>query len=387
MHGESWKKLFRTAFACALVLGNAAVFVVAQSSQTPPSYPSHLPYRFKNAVWWSDDELRSLLKKRVPGLGDEVATTTAAEGRIRDALKALLKEKGVIAEIQSEEPSLAQINSHPQSPAGMKLPPSLPPAVLFSILKPDVFVDKVQVKADNPEAEGIVTEHVSGWSNKLFNGNLDFYSKSILEEQLARKGYLDAKVGLEHGAVHKDGEHYLVDVIVQVTAGPKYHVSMITANGGPLLQGRDLSQFMKAKAGDPAGDAPFGTLGAQIRALYEHMGYEDVQISDGQELDRSNATVSYHLSVVPGPVYHLRTLSVRKLDPNQESKVREMLGMKEGDVYDGDAVNRLYRAVKKELVLAGLGFGFSPRKDSAAGVLDLELNFYKEGGEATVTVQ
>jgi outer membrane protein assembly factor BamA len=365
---------------------NLTQFSPAQSAKDTPTYPSHLPYRFKNVPWWCDEELRALLKKRLPGLGDEVATTTAAEGRIRDALKALLKEKGVIAEIQSEEPSLAQINSHAQSPAGTKLPPSLPPAVLYSIFKPDVLVDKVQVKADSPETEGIIAEHAAGWANKPFNANLDFYSKSILEEQLARKGYLDAKVGLEHGAVHQDGERYLVDVIVQATAGPKYHVSMISADGGPLLQGKDLSQFIKAKAGDPAGDAPFGTLGLQIRALYEHMGYEDVQIDDGRELERSTETVSYHMNVVPGPVYHLRTLSIRNLDANQEAKARELLGIKAGDLYDGEAVTRLYRAIKKEPLLAARGFSYSRTEDPATGALDLELKFFKEGGEATVTV-
>jgi len=152
------------------------------------------------------------------------------------------------------------------------------------------------------------------------------------------------------------------------------------------LPGRDLSQFIKAKAGDPAGDPPFGTLGAQIRALYEHMGYEDVQVDDGQELDRNQATVSYHLSVVPGPIYHLRTLSIRNLDADQEAKARELLGLKAGDLYDGDAVTRLYRSVKKEPLLAGRGFSYSRTKDSATGALDLELKFFKEGGEETVTI-
>jgi len=73
--------------------------------ETRASLSRRLPYSFGNFVWWSDDELRSLLKKRIPGLGDEIATTTAAEGRVRDALKALLKEKGITAEVQSQEPS------------------------------------------------------------------------------------------------------------------------------------------------------------------------------------------------------------------------------------------------------------------------------------------
>jgi hypothetical protein len=95
---------------CAVLAGlllGAATVGSGQTTKPAPSYPAHLPYSFGNFVWWSDEELRVLLKKRIPGLGDEIAPTTATEGRIRDALKAMLKEKGILAEIQSEEPSFS----------------------------------------------------------------------------------------------------------------------------------------------------------------------------------------------------------------------------------------------------------------------------------------
>jgi hypothetical protein len=86
--------------------------VSAQSKEPPPNYPPRLPYGFSNFVWWSDDELRVALKKRIPGLGDEISTTSRAIGGMREALNALLKEKGITAEVQSEEPSYSAL--HPQ---------------------------------------------------------------------------------------------------------------------------------------------------------------------------------------------------------------------------------------------------------------------------------
>src|ERR1700679_1176067 len=84
---------------------------LAQAPKAAQNYPTHLPYSFGNFVWWTDDELRALLKKRVPCLGDEIVTTTSAEGRVREALTALLKEKGIDGEVQSLEPSYSSFGA------------------------------------------------------------------------------------------------------------------------------------------------------------------------------------------------------------------------------------------------------------------------------------
>jgi hypothetical protein len=99
------------------------------------AYPARLPYRFSNFVWWNDEDLRVLLKKRIPGLGDEVATSSSAEGKVRDALTALLKERGIVAEVQSEEPSLSAFA--PVNPIffSRHSPEPPHPAIIFSLLE------------------------------------------------------------------------------------------------------------------------------------------------------------------------------------------------------------------------------------------------------------
>ena len=114
----------------------------SQTAQPTQSYPAHLPYRFSNFAWWSDDDLRLLLKNRIPGLGDEIAPTSAGEGKVREALKALLREKQIVAEVQSEEPSPSAISAE-------RVPGAPEPAVVFSILTPEVVVDKVVVLGCN----------------------------------------------------------------------------------------------------------------------------------------------------------------------------------------------------------------------------------------------
>src|ERR1700722_6032494 len=122
----------------------------SQTAQPAQSYPARFPYRFSNFVWWSDDDLRVLLKNRIPGLGDEIAPAPTSEGPVRDALKALLLEKQVVAEVQSEEPSPSAIGAE-RAPGAPGAPE---PAIVFSILTPRIVVDKVVVSQD---ASGLAT--------------------------------------------------------------------------------------------------------------------------------------------------------------------------------------------------------------------------------------
>jgi len=74
------------------------------------------------------------------------------------------------------------------------------------------------------------------------------------------------------------------------------------------------------KPGDIAGIGPFGRLAGELRDLYCHYGYADVDIRGPRVLDRSRGTVSYHLEVVPGPLYRLRTLTIHAPDPDAEKR-------------------------------------------------------------------
>jgi outer membrane translocation and assembly module TamA len=368
-------------------LVSLSLVCVAQTPKTSPSYPTHLPYGFSNFVWWSDEELRALLKERIPGLGDEIATTRAAEGKIREALTTLLKEKGISAEVQSEEPSLpAFVKANPVM-LGAHLPEPPHPAITFSLLTPKVVIGKLIFK-DVPEDIGHVLEpEVRGTEGKPFNAGWNKYMQKRLAEVLADQSYLDAQVQLNPEAPTKKEDRYLVDLVLSVTPGLRYRVASLSADGGPLLKEKDLSRFFALKPGDYVSRPPFGPLGLELRALYVQQGYADVDIESSPEKDPSRALVSYHLTVESGPLYHLRTLVIQHLDNAQEAKVREIFSQKAGDIYDERAINRLYHKVPDEPLLKGLGFSFSPKRDHDAATIDLTLDFYKEGGEATVTIK
>ncbi len=93
-----------------------------------------------------------------------------------------------------------------------------------------------------------------------------------LKKQSEAKGYLDGQVDINHDPPRRTSDRYLVNLLVSIKSGPQYRISSITADGGPLVKGRDLSPLFGRKAGDIAGVGPFGRLAGELRALDWHYG-------------------------------------------------------------------------------------------------------------------
>jgi outer membrane protein assembly factor BamA len=350
-----------------------STFAWSQAAQPPSSYPAQLPYRFSNFVWWSDSDLRAQLKQRVPGLGDEIAPASGTEGTVRDALETLLKEHQIVAQVQSEEPS-------PSSLSAERAPGAPKPAILFSIRSPQIVVDKVVVSGSDIGLGPAVSEALQSKEGQPYSAEQDWRIRSAAEEPLQANGYLEAEVAVNHDAPRHDGDRFLVNLSVSITPGRQYHISSLSAGGGPLLPGKDLSPSFSSKAGDLAGHNPFGSAPADLRAYYWRAGYADFEVHIKPELDNKRALVAYRLDVTPGPQYHLQNLAINDLSAEQESKARSLLGLKPGDVFDQTAINALHRKIAADPLLAGYGFTYSPKKDKATAQVDLSLDFFKESG-------
>lgn len=229
-----------------------------------------------------------------------------------------------------------------------------------------------------PETVGALNEFASAMQGRPYMETSFWSEEDQVKDNLRRAGYLSSTVSMEAGLPRKESDQYLVPLNAIITCGPKYHVSSIRGDGGPLLEGRDLSPFFTLKAGDVALPNPFGKLIGSLRSLYWHSGYADVEFTGEPILDKNRGLASYRLAVVPGPVYHLRNLKFFNLTAEEEALTRGMLGMKAGDVYDALAVSNLSRKLSaSESSLKGATFSFTPAEDKENHLVDLTLTFYK----------
>jgi outer membrane protein assembly factor BamA len=165
--------------------------------------------------------------------------------------------------------------------------------------------------------------------------------KEHVVDGLQQVGYLTAAVELRPDQPRLDGARYAVKVIAGVTTGAKFHVAKVAADGGPLLTGRDLSPYFSLKSGDVAAPNAFGKLIGGLRSTYWRAGYADVAFDGAPALDVAHGLASYHLKVIPGPIYHLRSIKMEGLTAEQEAEARHGLGLKPGDIYDELAISRL----------------------------------------------
>jgi hypothetical protein len=360
-------------------------------SQTPktPQQPvqpvsEQLPYSFSNFPWWTDTQIRAELKHRIPSLDDQVGRGSAQEAQVRDALTAMLAQKGIRATVVSDEPS----QTSAVVSAFMKtLPFYIPgtaqrPHIVFSISAPQIVVGGINVDA-SPEGD-LVSRVARQMEGKPFDASAIPLQAHQLAEPLQRHGYLSAEVVVTAGHPMRVGDSYYVPLTAEVSAGPLYHVGMISADGGPLLRGRDLSGYYDLQTGEVATPYAFDRLESSIMTVYFQAGYASVHFADQPVLDPEHATATYRLETVTGPQYRIRTVTVKNLSPTQEAEVRKMLALAPGDVYDQIAIDELHAKVQESANLKGLDYSFAPATDRNLNVIDLTLDFFKDSVQSSL---
>lgn len=378
----------RAIFTSGLIFLLLPALTPAASAQVPKAPPQlvsePLPYTFSNFPWWNDAEIRADLKQRIPSLGDEVGRGSAQEARVRDALTAMLTAKGIHATVISEEPSATQASV---SAFVKTLPFYIPgveqrPHIIFSISSPQILVGGLDVDS-SPEGDivGRVARQMEG---KPFDSSAIPLEAHQLAEPLQRHGYLQAEVSVIPGHPLHVSDTYYVPLRAEVSAGPLYHVGMISADGGPLLRGRDLSGYFDLQTGEVATPYAFDRLESSIMTVYFQSGYAAVHFADKPTLDPEHAIATYHLETVTGPQYRIRTVTVRNLSAAQEAEVRNLLALSPGDLYDQIAIDELHAKVQGSTNLKGLDYSFAPSTDRSLNVIDLTLDFFKDNTQSSL---
>lgn len=342
--------------------------VLRAAGQAPAPAPQRFRYTFSNFVWWTDAELRTELGRRAKGVPAEIVPGSGDEQKLRKALGKLLRLKHVRAEVQTSAPDPALGHSEGDPPE----------AIRFRIVPPpEIDVESVSGAPGSPAPLAAEVARLNRIMAAHPYAAEEFpFRERRVASALADAGYLAASVSLEHGSPHPGpGGKVLVPVTVTANPGPLFHVSEVTADGGPLLEGRSLSRFFGVHPGDVATPHAFPRLESSVRLLYQQKGFADVRVEDAPTLDIAHATASYHFRVVPGPQFRVGKLEIHGLSPAQSGEARAALGLRPGDLYNERAVAELYRKLKSSPTLLGQTFSYTVRRNSDGSTVDLALDF------------
>ena len=361
----------RFCILCALIL--ASTFASSVHAQTPPAAPMAFPYSFTNFVWWTDAGLRAEIHRRLPSLPDAIVVGSTQEHALRSVLETLLRQKGIVADIQAiaPGPGAAHLERDPDAP---------PPSIEFSIMEPPhIVIGHLAFDAPPASALDSLNQVATRLDGRAYNSNSFWMHADQVRRPLQELGYLAVTVLFEPGSPNQSAPNtYTVPIHIRFNLGPQFHIASISADGGPLAAGHDLSPYFAAHPGDVAQLHPFGRLEGALRNTYASRGYMDVTIHDDPVLDTTHALATYHLTLDPGPQYRFNALTLKNLNSAQEAYLHAHFPLKPGDLYDQSAIINLYRELGPLQEFSGLSFSFGVQKNRQQGTVDVTLEFFKK---------
>ena len=298
-----------------------------------------VPILFDNFVWFSDDQLLSLLRARVPLFDGKLPLHGSLSQQVADALNGILSERKILGHTEFLERAklngpldsyLYQVKFHPVAIRDMQFPGAAPSEVpaLQAAAKP---------LAGNDYSRSAMRSHEK----------LDFLPVFL------SRGYLKAQFSDSQAKVVQDGPRTLVDVSFPVSPGLQYRVAQVQWTGVTAFPLDQLQKLLHLRQGEPANTVQLDDDLRAVQKLYGTKGHLLAEITRHPELDDAAATVAYDLNVVEGDVFRMGELQIDGIDASAAAKLADQWELKKGDIYDASYLRRFFTNMYHEVGLTG----------------------------------
>ena len=281
-----------------------------------------LPVSFENFVWLSAAERDAELKTRVPLFSGKIPAGSSMQESVRVALEALLAAHGITAKVDAQEMPSTQTRPVP--------------LFAFRVSEPTVLLDTVTLDGVAPTLAPAEDKQVRAITHKPYNEGSDTPLDATLLRPYRDAGYIDARIDdLQRTPAPREVNLVHVTVTGKVVGGDAYTISSITWPGSEFYSVEDFAKTVKLRAGDVASDALLRASYQPVLNAYLRRGYVDVSIDTRPQKDAAAHTVAYTLSVLPGNVYKVGSLTVVGLSPADRQQFDADWKQPVGNVYDG----------------------------------------------------
>ena len=303
-----------------------------------------VPARFEDFVWFSDAELRHRIKEHSPLFDGELPLSGRLVDEVSDVLQAMLVENAIPGHVEYQRAGKADgpieaINYH---------------------------VTDVLIRVRNIEFTGAAAAEVPALEAAGQRLPDHEYSRTrlnlLVQHQLLpvyyARGYLKAafgepqpKVVKQPAAENEDGprNQTVVDVTFSVTPGQQYKLKGLAWSGNHEFPTDTLQKMVRAEPGQPANTVRLADNLRDIQKLYGSHGFVTATIKSESEFDDASGTVTIHLDVQEGFVYHMGELEFRGLDNSLTAKLRNAWKIRPGDVYNSTYLSEYLPAAHKLL--------------------------------------
>jgi outer membrane protein assembly factor BamA len=303
-----------------------------------------VPVRFEDFVWFTDDELMRRIKEYAPLFDGQLPLSGRLPQEIDDVLQAMLVERSIPGHVEYVR-------------AGKSDGPI--DSIVYSVAD-------VAIQIRNVEFTGAADAEIPALKQAAKRVTDREYSRSILHSLVEHellpvyrsRGYLKAAFGEPQPKVVKqpaeqseDSIHNLtiVDVVFPVAPGVQYTLTGIEWSGNQEIPTDTLRKMVHSEVGRPANTVRIYDNLKDVQRLYSARGYVTASITANPVFDDSARTVTLHMQVKEGSVYHMGELEFRGLDNSLTARLRNAWKLRPGDVYDADYLDEYLPAAQKLL--------------------------------------
>jgi outer membrane protein assembly factor BamA len=281
-----------------------------------------VPVRFENFVWFTDEELGTELRNRVPLFRGEVPVAGSLLEQLNDALQALLLEKKLPGRVD-------YLRLAPEDGGAIQ-------AIHFTVNDVKITIQGVKFPgAASSEEPALMEASKKLLGTEYARDQVVSYGKYEWMPIYLQRGYLKATFKDAQARVaRQEMQATEVELSVPVEPGAIYRVESVEWSGNKVFPTDKLNSMIHLPLGEPANAIRLnGDLEAADKS-YGSKGYMKTNIKPEATFDESKSTVRYVLQVTEGDQYHMGELEIQGLDAPTAARVHSAWTLREGEPYD-----------------------------------------------------
>jgi outer membrane protein assembly factor BamA len=328
------------------------------------------PVRLENLPIAAGPELDAKLHERLPLYHGKVPSEGTLLDGVRTSLEEMLAAQGIKATV-SAVPS--------NGPGGPKAG-----SMSFSIDAPAILVGEIRPDPSSPPLDTGAQEIIAKLSGSPYNvvGSPSQIA-TYLSNYYHDKGYLEADIhAVPQGAPAITPEAVHVPFAVSVAPGPIYRLASVKFDPGVLVTQAEFDHQSSIHPGDIADGQHVTQNWQYIARQYHNKGYIKASVHPTAAFDRAQGTVTFTVSVDPGPQYTMGTLKVENVSDELRAAIQAAWGMPAGAVFNEGAIRGFFAtqgvhpALERVFSTVNLSYVIHPNEDSHT--IDLTLRLEKK---------
>jgi outer membrane protein assembly factor BamA len=334
-----------------------------------------VPAQFENFVWFTDDELRTALERRVPLFKQLLPLTGNLPDQVSEALQAILTEKrfpGRVNYLREADESAGTLQ-----------------AIVYRVEEVSIQIRAFEFPGASPEQVALLATAARRSIGASYERSaLAAVAKFDLLPVYLQRGYLKAAFGPSNARVVPQPSsaedvqgpvELQVDAIVPVTPGKVYTTASIEWKDTSAIKTNEVSPLIHLPPGQPADAVRLLRDLEAVAKLYRSRGYMTVQIKPDAQFDDEKGTVHYDLNVTEGDLYKMGELEILGLDTQATARMQEAWTLREGQPYNAD-YPRKFLDDTRQLLPRGVQWASSVHEslDAKDKTVDVEIRFQQQ---------